>query len=586
MDEFTVMAVLSATIALAYVAMAASVAPRLALPPAGRGAATALFAAAGLTHAILAYRVVDAEPAWLAAWYVLALHAVLVVAAWTFVIVVARGREAQAARRLSQAAEGFAEAQDLAGVGAWEWHPGRDRLRPSREFAALLGRAPGWRPHLVDLLAMVVPADRDRARSVLRDVADAPAGAEPAEFEIRITRADGAERHVLTRAVARGGLVVAASLDVTERRAAEAAEAEAEREHRIAETLQRSLLPVRLPDVPSLELAARYLPAGDGAQVGGDWYDVIELPNGEIALVMGDVVGRGIPAAALVGKLRNALRAYTVEGHPPERALEHLNALVDRAQHEMATVLLVVVSPRDGRARWVSAGHPPALVRRADGGRLFLEGGRSVPLGAMAHAEYEAAEDVLAPGDVLLLYTDGLVERRDVPLDERFERLRLAAERNGSAMAICDATLSALLPGGAGGDDVALLAAMVRAPEPALDFELEARPEELPRLRRRLEAWLSEFEVDRALIQRIVLSVNEAAANAVEHAYGPGHATFAVHADAQAPFVAVEVRDHGRWRLPRGEDGGRGLLLMRELADVVEVEHDAEGTRVRLEWAR
>jgi serine phosphatase RsbU (regulator of sigma subunit)/anti-sigma regulatory factor (Ser/Thr protein kinase) len=586
MDEFTVMAVLSATIALAYLAMAVRVVPRLALPATGRALAAALFAAGGLTHAVVAYRALDAEPAWLVAWYVVALHAVLAVVAWTFVIVVARGREVQTVRRLSPAAEGFAEAQDLAGVGAWEWHPGRDRLRPSREFTALLGRAPGWKPHLVDLLAMVVPADRDRLRSVLRDVARGPERAAPTEVEVRLTRADGAERRMLTRAVARGGLVVAASLDVTERRAAEAAEAEAEREHRIAETLQRSLLPVRLPDLPSLELAARYLPAGDGAEVGGDWYDVIELPDGKIALVMGDVVGRGIPAAALVGKLRNALRAYTVEGHPPERALEHLNALVDRAQHEMATVLLFVLSPRDGRARWVSAGHPPALVRRADGGRLFLEGGRSVPLGAMAHAEYEAAEDVLAPGDVLLLYTDGLVERRDVPLDERFESLRGAAERNGTAMAICDATLSALLPGGAGGDDVALLAAMVRAPEPALDLEHEARPEELPRLRRRLEAWLSEFEVDRALTQRIVLSVNEAAANAVEHAYGPGRASFTVHADAQASFVAVEVRDRGRWRPPRGEDGGRGLLLMRELADVVEVEHDAEGTRVRLEWTR
>jgi anti-sigma regulatory factor (Ser/Thr protein kinase) len=359
-----------------------------------------------------------------------------------------------------------------------------------------------------------------------------------------------------------------------------------ERDHRIAETLQRALLPVRLPELPTLELAARYLPAGEGAAVGGDWYDVIELPSGDVALVMGDVVGRGIPAAALVGKLRNALRAYTVEGHPPDRALEHLNALVDRTAHEMATVLLVVLSPGDGRVRWVSAGHPPALVRRADGDRRFLEGGVSVPLGAIAHAEYEAAEDVLAPGDMLLLYTDGLVERRDVPLDDRFGRLREAAAQNGSAVALCDATLSALLPGGAGADDVALLAALMRTPEPSIVLDLEARPEELPRLRRRLEAWLAEFAVEKALAQRIVLSVNEAAANAVEHAYGPGRASFAVHAAAEAERVVVEVRDHGRWRPPRGVDGGRGLLLMRELADVVELAHEDRGTRVTLEWRR
>jgi anti-sigma regulatory factor (Ser/Thr protein kinase) len=249
-------------------------------------------------------------------------------------------------------------------------------------------------------------------------------------------------------------------------------------------------------------------------------------------------------------------------------------------------VLLVVLSPGDGRVRWVSAGHPPALVRRADGDRRFLEGGVSVPLGAIAHAEYEAAEDVLAPGDMLLLYTDGLVERRDVPLDDRFGRLREAAAQNGSAVALCDATLSALLPGGAGADDVALLAALMRTPEPSIVLDLEARPEELPRLRRRLEAWLAEFAVEKALAQRIVLSVNEAAANAVEHAYGPGRASFAVHAAAEAERVVVEVRDHGRWRPPRGVDGGRGLLLMRELADVVELAHEDRGTRVTLEWRR
>jgi anti-sigma regulatory factor (Ser/Thr protein kinase) len=225
-------------------------------------------------------------------------------------------------------------------------------------------------------------------------------------------------------------------------------------------------------------------------------------------------------------------------------------------------------------------------VRRADGGRRFLEGGVSVPLGAMAHAEYEAAEDVLTPGDLLLLYTDGLVERRDVPLDERFECLREAPARNSSATAVCDAAVSALLPGGAGFDDVALLAALVRTPDPLLDLTLPARPEELLRLRRRLEAWLAEFEVDRALTQRIVLTVNEAAANAIEHAYGPGMADFGVRATLECELVVVEVRDRGRWRPPRGEDGGRGLLLMRELADLVDVDHDERGTRVRLEWRR
>src|SRR5690606_5791586 len=151
------------------------------------------------------------------------------------------------------------------------------------------------------------------------------------------------------------GRVVAATQDVTERRAAERAQEAAARERRIAETLQRSLLPGRLPDVPALELAALYLPGGEGDEIGGDWYDVIELPRGDVALVMGDVVGRGIRAAALVAKLRNALRAYVAEGHAPEQALGRLNALVDRTAGEMATVLVLTVTPGTGTLRWVSA---------------------------------------------------------------------------------------------------------------------------------------------------------------------------------------------------------------------------------------
>jgi serine phosphatase RsbU (regulator of sigma subunit) len=243
-----------------------------------------------------------------------------------------------------------------------------------------------------------------------------------------------------------------------------AAQAVAERERRIAQTLQRSLLPAQLPDLPSLELAAQYLPGGEGDEVGGDWYDVIPLRDGDVVLVMGDVVGRGIPAAALVGKLRNALRAYVVEGHPPEDALERLNHLVDRPAQEMATVLVARFRPSSGALRWASAGHLPALLRRADGSSLFLEGGRSVPLGALAHVAFEADETTLAPGDTLMLFTDGLVERRGVPLDESLEQLRLVAPVGGDAAVLCDAIVDALLPEGTEADDVAVLTARVRVP--------------------------------------------------------------------------------------------------------------------------
>jgi anti-sigma regulatory factor (Ser/Thr protein kinase) len=589
-DTFVVMAALNGAIALAYLVMATWLAPRLGLPSAGRFAAIAFFTACGLTHAELMLHTLDARPAWMVSGHMFAIHGTQAVVDWGFIAVAVRSLDLQFTRRLSGAARRLAEAQQLAGFAAWEWHPRRDRLHPSPELARMLGRPASWEPRLAGLLGHVVAADRERAAADLRALPEAPDGT-TLELEVAVTRCDGEERTLLVRAERSDGRVIAATQDVTERRAAEASRARAleaerrlEREHRIAETLQRSLLPARLPDVPALELAARYLPAGAGTEVGGDWYDVLELPGGDVALVMGDVVGRGIPAAALVGKLRNALRAYAAEGHPPEVALEHLNALVDRTDREMATVLLMTFTPTTGAARWVSAGHPPALVRRADGSREFLEGGRSVPLGALAHARYTAATGTLDPGDMVLLYTDGLVERRGIPLDSTLEALRAAAVQNGSAGALCDATVGALLPGGAGGDDVAVLAALVRGRGHTLELDLDARPEALAAMRRRLRAWLAERRTPEELTERVLLCVNEAATNAVEHAYGPGAASFAVRAIDTDARLAVEVRDGGSWRAPRGRDGGRGLLLMRALADDVEVRPGEEGTVVALGW--
>ncbi|HEY1358544.1 MAG TPA: PAS domain S-box protein, partial [Thermoleophilaceae bacterium] len=137
-----------------------------------------------------------------------------------------------------------------------------------------------------------------------------------------------------------------------------------EREHRIAETLQRSLLPERLPQLPGLGVAARYRPAAAEAEVGGDWYDVIPIPGGRVGLVMGDVAGKGLGAASMVGRLRSALRAYALEGHAPSRVLEQLNRLVwaEADESQMATLIYVVVDPGEGEIRWVNAGHLPPLL--------------------------------------------------------------------------------------------------------------------------------------------------------------------------------------------------------------------------------
>ncbi|TML98068.1 MAG: hypothetical protein E6G10_23640 [Actinobacteria bacterium] len=587
MDGFAVMAVLNGLIAVAYLVMATYVAPRLGLRYAGRLAATAFFFAGALTHVELVVLSLADRPDWLVSAHMFAIQGAQAAIDIAFILVVLRFGDLRRARPWPRVVRGLAAAQHLAGIGAWEWDATRDRFHVSQQ---LQGR---WAASLAELLERVVPEDRDALCAGLEAAATGDPR-EPREMVFRMCADGGEERMLLTRYAARGrrGRVVGATEDLTERRAAEEsreratrAEAMAEREHRIAQTLQHSLLPDRLPDVGVLELAARYLPGGGGVEVGGDWYDVIELPTGEVALVMGDVVGRGISAAALVGKLRNALRAYALEGHDPGDTLERLNALLDRDALEMATLLYIVYEPESGTVRWVNAGHPAPLVRHADGRREFWEDGRFVPLGVMPSVGYQAASGTLEPGALVLLYTDGLVEHAGVPLSATQDRLLAAATRNGSADALCDATLASLLPGGPCDDDVALLAAQVtRLADGPLTLELSARPAALREARRRLERWLSAGDVAPALSARIVLCANEAIANAVQHAYGPKDALIWLSASRAAGVLELRVRDEGRWREPAPERRGRGLKLMRAFSDNVDVLHDDEGTVVILRW--
>ena len=222
-----------------------------------------------------------------------------------------------------------------------------------------------------------------------------------------------------------------------------------EREHQIAVTLQRSLLPGRLPDLPGLKVAARYRPAAAEAEVGGDWYDVIPIPGGGAGLVMGDVAGKGLAAASMVGRLRSALRAYALEGHDPCMVVQQLNRLVwtEAADSQMVTLLYVVVDPNEGVARWVNAGHPPPLVVGGNGRPQFLEGGTSVPLGVMPFPNYQEMSTALGPGSTLVLYTDGLVEVPGAHIDDGMARLaEQVREAPEEPKALCDHLLATLVP--------------------------------------------------------------------------------------------------------------------------------------------
>ena len=280
----------------------------------------------------------------------------------------------------------------------------------------------------------VHPADQQR---MLDSWYDALALRETWSAEYRLRRHDGEYRWIVDRGVARyseGGEFmgyVGTANDIHERKQMEEALRRVyEREHRVAETLQRSLLPEKLPEIEGVSLAARYLPAGEGAAVGGDWYDAAELPDGRVALVVGDVVGHGLRAAAVMGQLRNAFRAYAISETTPAELIARLNRLVmNSGEGVMATVLYLALDRDSGDVTYTSAGHPPPLVIAPDG-TYFLEGGRSIPVGAADLATFKEEHATIPPDATLLLYTDGLVERRDTPIDERFTQLAEAAGRD------------------------------------------------------------------------------------------------------------------------------------------------------------
>jgi anti-sigma regulatory factor (Ser/Thr protein kinase)/putative methionine-R-sulfoxide reductase with GAF domain len=352
-----------------------------------------------------------------------------------------------------------------------------------------------------------------------------------------------------------------------------------EQEHRTAVTLQRSLLPGSLPVLIGVEAAARYVPAL--GEVGGDWYDVIELPRNKVAIVIGDVAGHGVRAAALMAQVRTALRAYAIEGHGPAATLERLDRLMQLTHPAaMVTVGFAVLDTVTGVLRLTSAGHPPPLLV-GPGGAQLLQLPPVPPLGAVPFATYVEVERHLAVGETLLLYTDGLVEKRGEPLDVGLDRLRHVAMGAATAPeALCTRVVDRLAVDNE--DDVAVVALARTAPPDELVLRLPAERSALASARHQLEIWLHMMGARDAELSAIVLAAGEACANAIEHAYPPLPAAFELRAQMDGADVVITVRDSGSWREPRPSHRGRGLTMMRAAMDDVEFDTGASGTTVVL----
>jgi len=246
------------------------------------------------------------------------------------------------------------------------------------------------------------------------------------------------------------------------------AESAYDEQRTVATTLQRAMMAKALPDDPRLRISACYRPAIDGLDVGGDWYDAFTLDDDRIALVVGDVVGRGLHAAAAMGQLRSAVRALAMADSGPAELLERLDRFVEGVDAaNTATMVYAEVNLREGSVVFACAGHPPPVLVDGSGHAALLWDGRSAPLGAqLGIGPRPEATITLAQGSRLVLYTDGLVERRDEPLDVSIDHLarELEAWAERPLAGLADGVADALLGTGPSGDDVCVLAAAFGEP--------------------------------------------------------------------------------------------------------------------------
>jgi signal transduction histidine kinase/serine phosphatase RsbU (regulator of sigma subunit)/CheY-like chemotaxis protein len=357
-----------------------------------------------------------------------------------------------------------------------------------------------------------------------------------------------------------------------------------QRERATVEELQRSLLPRELEAVPGLEAAARYVASASPAGLGGDFYDVIARRDGRLGLLIGDVVGHGLAATATMNHLRNTAHAFAAEGLEPGELIGRMHQLVHATGTGFASTMAYhVLDPVGGALRYASAGHPPGLVLGAGGPGRYLEVAGSPPLGAGDIAIAPCHEDAIDHAETLLLFTDGLVERRHEPLDDGLARL-LAAGEAGAGEPLEDlvsAVMARATDGYATADDIALLAVRRNGGGARLTLTLALDASSLAGLRVELRRWLAAVGAGEDEVADIVLAVSEGAMNAIEHSSATADLT--VTGVALDGWVSIEIADGGRWHAPHGGRArGHGLTIMRSVMDDMRIDRAASGTTLQL----
>ena len=483
-------------------------------------------------------------------------------------------------RRLERSRTLLDQAQRLARVGSWEIDLASGTVEASDEFLRIMGRTAD------DVAAMsyddivgelIHPEDQAMVQRAL-DEADGTG----IHYESRVVRPDGETVLISVygevvldehgeREALRGSVQ-----DITERRAAEealalaAANAEAAaREHTIADQLQRSLLPQQGFDLDHLEVATYYRAGVEGTQVGGDWYDVIELGGGRTALVVGDVMGRGVRAAAVMGQLRAAVRADARLALPPADLLESLDGLVrEIGEDQIVTCIYAVFDPADRVLRFANAGHLPPIVAVPGGECRVVGGDENPPLGVGPYNLTQHTVDLTSNARVVL-YTDGLVERRGEDLALGIATLAgHVAALDGPVDGVPEELVAGMLPDGPD-DDVAILVARVDPPsgEESLSCQIDSDQSAVADARHLVTSWLEARSMPALLVADAALATSELVTNALVH----GRPPVELRLRLESTDVLIEVRDRATYqprklRPDETDEHGRGLQIVAALA--------------------
>ncbi|MFC8199421.1 SpoIIE family protein phosphatase [Streptomyces sp. NPDC060006] len=372
-----------------------------------------------------------------------------------------------------------------------------------------------------------------------------------------------------------GGVLIFAA-DVTDHaEAAERLRASERQQRETAVTLQRSLLPQELEEPDDLRVAATYHPGGTETAVGGDWYDVITLGGGRTALVIGDVMGRGVRAAAVMGQLRTAVRAYARLDLPPHEVLQLLDGLaMEIDANQIATCVYAVHDPNEGRLVYASAGHLPILVRDESGTVLRADEPTGPPLGTGGWM-HSSGSVPLGPGSTAVLYTDGLVERRDADLDEGIASLAQAlAGATGTPQVVCDRLVRSAGVTADHDDDVAVLVLQHPArtgPDSDLfrnaALELLGGVEAAPRARAFASGVLTSWRFPPDLHDLGVLAASELVANSLQHGTPPMRLRLR-RTDRRLIVEVTDGDDHlpRRRRAEPADESGRGISIVATIA--------------------